>query len=320
VPDGSNLSFKSKVIGSSRYWYLFISIGSRRSEHYLGEETPELLSQIDQQKQLWRSREADRSLRAKIVAMLSAGGAVTVGSAEGRVLALMEASGVFSAGAVLIGTFAYLAYANMLGVQWSSAYRTQDLDLAHEISMPLAYKGAGHQVELREALLNAGLGFVEVPALNRKSPSTRFKLLGKELIVELLVPMVGPNSSKPVKVPALGAFGEPVRYLDYLLEDTQVAVMLYKYGIGVSVPSPARFAIHKLVVSQRRPPAFASKSQKDILQAAQLIEVLLEDRPGDLYIALEAASKMGARFLEQLQKGAKMLPSEVYDEIKSLLP
>lgn len=50
----------------------------------------------------------------------------------------------------------------------------------------------------------------------------------------------------------------------------------------VNVPSPARFAFHKLLVSQMRPAAFSAKSVKDVAQAAQVLSVLLDSRPGDL--------------------------------------
>ncbi len=319
TPDGSNLSFKHKKIGAKTFWYLYVSIGNRRSEHYLGEETQALLEKINSQKGLWGTRSEDRALRSQLVAMLVAGGAASIGAAEGRVLALLEASGVFTTGAVLIGTFAFQSYANMLGVQWSSSLRTQDVDLAHELSLPLALSPKAQSIDLRASLLESGLGFIEVPTLDRKSPSTRFKLLGKELIVELLLPMLGANSSKPIKIPSLGTYGEPVRFLEYLLEDTQVAVLLYKYGISVRVPSPRAFAIHKLVVSQRRPPTFAAKSQKDIQQAEQLFEVLLEDRPGDLQLAIEAAHGMGDKFLNQLSSGCARMKKDLAEKINKMI-
>ena len=51
ISDGSNLSFKSKVINRKRYWYLYISVGSTRREHYLGEETTVLLDRIEDEKE-----------------------------------------------------------------------------------------------------------------------------------------------------------------------------------------------------------------------------------------------------------------------------
>ena len=55
APDGANLSFKSKTIGGKRYWYLYISLGNRRTEHYLGAESSELLDTIEDEKALWES-------------------------------------------------------------------------------------------------------------------------------------------------------------------------------------------------------------------------------------------------------------------------
>jgi len=57
------------------------------------------------------------------------------------------------------------------------------------------------------------------------------------------------------------------------------------------VPSPARFALHKLLVSRTRAATQQAKSGKDLDQAARLIEVLAEDRPGDLALAWETLAK-----------------------------
>jgi hypothetical protein len=59
----------------------------------------------------------------------------------------------------------------------------------------------------------------------------------------------------------------------------------------VNIPSPARFAMHKLWTSMQRPTAFQAKAAKDRIQAEQLIEVLIEDRPDDLRDAWNALTK-----------------------------
>ncbi len=306
LPDGANLSFKKKTIRGRDYWYLYISLGSRRTEHYLGEDNEAIQAIMTNEKALWANHEDDRLLRSKLVAMLIAGGASPLGAEEGKVLALLEKSGVFLAGGVLVGTHAYQAYANMLGVQWQDHSRTQDIDLAREIDLPIALPAHIHSVNLKETLISSGMGFLEVPALNRKSPSTSFKIRGKALSVDLLTPMNG-NHSEPVPITSLGAYAEPMRYIEFLLEDTQLAVLLYKHGIVVHVPNPARFALHKLVTSQRRPSAFAIKSRKDISQASTLLTVLCQDRPGDIILAYEAAEKAGDKFMKNLADGIMQL-------------
>ena len=179
MSDGSNISFKSKTINGKRYWYLYISMGSSRREHYLGEETTELLDQIDAEKSVWASEEDDRELRTTLVNMLIAGGMAAPTRHEGKLLALLERSGVFLAGAVLIGTTAFRAYGNMLGVRWAIDLATQDLDIAAENRYSLALPRTRKAINLGQLILDSGMGFIEVPALNRKQPSTSFKIRGK---------------------------------------------------------------------------------------------------------------------------------------------
>jgi len=83
----------------------------------LGEETTELLDRIDEQRALWESTEDDRKSRQRLVAMLLAGGAMATLNNEGsKVLSLIERAGLFVAGGVVVGTLAFRAYANMLGI------------------------------------------------------------------------------------------------------------------------------------------------------------------------------------------------------------
>ena len=319
APDGANISFKSKMVAGKRYWYLFISLGSRRSEHYLGEETTELLDKIEEERELWESTEDDRVARQRLVAMLLAGGATTTPVNEGKVIALLERSGLFLVGGIVIGTLAFRAYANMLGVIWHSELQTRDIDLASDYKYPIIIPRGKQAINLSSVLIDSGMGFLEVPALNRKSPSTKFKIRGQELAVELLTPMRGRDTAKPIEIPGLAAFAEPIRFLDYLLEDIQPAVLLYKHGVLINVPAPARFAFHKLVVSQRRRAADVEKIKRDLMQAEQLFEVLIEGRPGDLILAYEAAEKMGDKFLQQLNLGMDMIDSGVRESVEQIV-
>ena len=77
--------------------------------------------------------------------------------------------------------------------------------------------------------------------------------------------------------------------------------------------------MHKLVTSTRRPAAMQTKTIKDIDQAALLFRVLLEDRPGDISMAVAAAKQMPEKFLEQIQAGAKKLPDEIFNEFKKYM-
>jgi hypothetical protein len=156
ISDGSNLSFKFKTIRGKKYQYLYISIGSTRREHYLGEETTELLDKIDDEKEKWNSNTDDCELRARLVGMLIGGGMMRVGKDEGKVISLLERNGVFLAGAALVGTMAFRAYANMLSVTWPESAGTQDMDIAADNHYALALPR--EEINLARLILDSGLG------------------------------------------------------------------------------------------------------------------------------------------------------------------
>ena len=315
APSGKGLSFVKKKIKGTTQWYLQLTVGSQKTQHYLGPDSEAVRQLIDKEKLLWQQAQPDRLSREQLVAMLVAGGAHTISGEEARLFEVIERAGVFLVGAVLVGSHAFSIYGNMLGVQWPTKItQTHDVDIARKnIMLGLSSK----PVDLKKTLLDAEMGFIEVPALNRKSPSTSFRIRGKQLSVDILTPLIGKPTSNPVLVPALKTYAEPVRFLDYLLEDTQAAVIVARAGILVNVPSPARYALHKIVASQRRVTAMHSKTVKDVDQAELLLSVLLADRPGDIMSAIRATEKMPEKFRSQLLAGLKKLPDDLSNSIKN---
>ena len=57
----------------------------------------------------------------------------------------------------------------------------------------------------------------------------------------------------PKSYPRLNTDAQPLRFLDFLIRDPEPTVILHGPGIYVHVPAPARYAVHKLIVSHRRP-------------------------------------------------------------------
>lgn len=131
------------------------------------------------------------------------------------------------------------------------------------------------------------------------------------VLVELLTPNEGPDRDEPVELPALGAYALPLRFLDYLIHEPTQAAALYRSGVLVNVPQPARYAIHKLIVATRRVSSAAAKARKDIEQSAALIRVLAEDRPDELEEAFVEACGRGPSWREAVDRGARRLPSDV---------
>jgi hypothetical protein len=150
-------------------------------------------------------------------------------------------------------------------------------------------------------------------------PSTSFKIRGRDLRVDFLTPMIGPESTKPVFLPALGVSAHPLRFLHYLIQDPAQAVIVGGPGILVNVPDPARFAFHKLWISGKRPVSEQAKALKDLRQAGDLLEVLLEDRPGDLPPAWEELAR-NPSVMKTVRRTMGRLSPELQEGLERAIP
>jgi hypothetical protein len=284
-------SFVSKTIGGRVYWYLQRDQNGRRTQTYLGPDTPELREQIAAAKE----QQVDLKRRRQLVSMLTAGGAAFESRTISAVLQVLADSFVFRLGGVLIGTQAFASYANMLGVRFEAAsLRTADVDIAENgrISVAVAREGS---VDILERLKSIEPRFAAVPELDPRDPSTSLKVRGSDLRVDFLTTTRRGMRKKPVPLPHLNVAAEPLEGLDYLIEKTTKAAIVGGGGILVNVPVPARFALHKLWVARNRPVSEQVKARKDMAQARQVIEVLLADRPDDVEeatLAMQSRPKM----------------------------
>lgn len=307
---GRGLSYFTRNVKGKDYWYIQYNVGHDKRSRYIGTDTEEIRQLVKNCRQKQDDDKQHHTGRERLVATCIATGLHSLTPAEARVYEVLAQSGLFEAGAVIVGTHAFLHIGNMLCVQWSRGMgQTEDIDIAREQTIAVASPPV--ETDIRETLIKADKGVLAVPALDSRQPSTRFSLRNRKLTVSLLTPMRGKPSGKPVMLKGLNAVAEPVRFLDYLIEDSQPAAVPAGAGLLVRIPDPARFALHKLVVSQRRTPAFAAKSRKDLAQAAAVLDVLKDLRPGDIDRAGAAASRMGGKFTDQMLTAAKLLDGEL---------
>ena len=312
-------TFVSKTIKGGIYWYLQRMEGDRKRQHYLGRESATLLDWMEKVRQARARTAADDAQRTNLVSMLVAGGATTENASVVKVLSLLAESGVFRMGGILVGTQAFAAYGNMLGVRFEKgSLRTQDVDIAQDRAIGIALSREAGSVNIERSLADSGLGFFPVPAFDPKQPSTSFKIRGRELRVDFLTPLIGRESEEPVFLPALGVAAHPLRFLNYLIENPAQAVVIGGAGILVNVPDPARFAFHKLWISERRPVSEQTKAAKDRRQAGDLLEVLLEDRPGDLLPAWQVMAR-NASAAKTVRTALRRLPTDLQDQLKGRL-
>lgn len=298
----------------TRYWvHRYSDAAGRRQEAYLGKsDDPAVAARVtDLRERITAGNSAITSVR-----LLARAGFVTVDRKTYATLASLHNHGLFHAGALVIGSHAYGALLNALGVR-AAAYSTEDVDIARRAQ--LAVSGLPPFIDM---LRETGLEFFPVPALHRSAPSTSFaERGGSRLRLDLLVP--SPDEHYPiVAVPELGAHAKGLPYLAYLLGTSQEIPVLSPHGmVMVRVPAPERLAVHKLVASQLRSKA-SVKPEKDLRQAATLIEALADRFPNAVEEAIAALPKSAVRYAMRASKAlAHHLPSSAesaWEELKSL--
>jgi hypothetical protein len=113
-----------------------------------------------------------------------------------RVLVELSNRALFDGGLVLVGTLAYMAWLNELGLR-AVASRTQDVDLARRQALKLAAP-----LSFLQTMQGTQLEFVPVPGLAPGAPSTSVKRRGQDgLRVDVLTP--GTQLGRLVALPEL---------------------------------------------------------------------------------------------------------------------
>jgi hypothetical protein len=310
--------FTTKTVKGLTYCYFqYSDPGGFLRQVYLGRKDAVLDRVIERFMSERDASRPDTEHLQRLCAQLRAGGALVTDTASSRVLRALADSGVFQMGAVLVGTHAFIVLGNLLGVKWAgSSLRTQDLDIGTDASM---FIGVPYLVaDLPDVLERLEMGFLPVPPLNPKHPSTSFKVRGKSLRVDLLTPQRRRKETGPTVVSRLKAAAQPLPYLDYLIEGFERGSVVNGGGILVNVPSPARFGFHKLIVAGERVAGAHTKMEKDLLQSAQVLALLAEERPGDVLVAYDEIKRRGKGLETRISSGLSRLKNLYSDEHKKI--
>lgn len=126
-----------------------------------------------------------------------------------EVLVRFQAAGLLEE-LILIGSWCQHFYRSYFkGMKYTPSIRTRDMDFV--VRVPLRIK---NKVDVEELLRDKGF------VVTFSSGAGYMKLMHPELIVEFLVPEKGMGSDKPYPLPQLGMNAQPLRFLDYLLQNT----------------------------------------------------------------------------------------------------
>lgn len=301
---GTPGSLKQRVQSGNRYWVRsFTTADGRSTDEYLGPVAS-----------VHEARVARLRRDIELAAALASGSAALrlfgyqrIDRKPAAVLQVLFNRGLIGAGLTLVGSHAYGALLNELGVA-AAGYRTQDLDVARNRPLAVALPEGGTFASLLE---ESGLEFVPVPGMPSDKPSASFKLPGADLLaVDLLVP--GSRTGAVVAVPELRAHAQTVRLLDYLIDEAIDAVVLSpNHVIPVRVPAPERLAVHKLFSSQARR-GDRDKAGKDLGQAAVLAAATEDETPGRVVDAFRRAPRADRPVVRQGAAAAARLVGETH--------
>lgn len=314
--------FQRVTVDDRQYWYFDIPDGKGgKTRRYVG---PALDPEISMRAETHRLQKDDLRARRRMVSTLTREGGMTAPDAlSGDIVETLARGGLFRLRGVLVGTIAFQTYAGLLGVRLPmAAVLTGDADIAQDYAI-------SHEVEdslppVIELLQTVDPTFRPIPHRSGPTASSAFQT-ASGYRVEFLTSHRGSDehSDRPARMPALGgASADPLRFLDFLIRDPVRTVMLHKNGIAVTVPDPARFAVHKLIVATRRRAdgQNAIKRDKDIRQAALLFEALQQTRrTSDLALAYTEAWERGAGWQDAIRAGAAMLQPLDLDRLATCL-
>lgn len=305
---GMNGSFAKEKRKDVFYWYWSgRDIEGKSRKIYIGvdnQKTLELIMRLENRKNM--AIQAVGAMKKTAAAYLAAGGQANERS-HFKIIAHLAQQQLFRKGVLVIGSHGYISICNALCIRSNREYtQTNDIDFARPQSISLAIPDEREFIsDIPDALKEFDKNFFLVPELNNKHPSTSIKNNKLGIKVDFLTVKRGTND--PVFFKDIGIAADPLPFMDYLLAGQPIkGLIIGDYAIPVHLPEPVRFAIHKLIISEERPPHLKSKQLKDIKQASVLLDCLIEDYQEDVIDALSACFTIEGA-VKNIKKSLSML-------------
>lgn len=306
-------TFIVKTMRGKNYWYRQLPTEAGRGQKYVGPETPDLLEKIAQHR---AALDDERERRTLVTTLVRSFGMPEPVTEIGATVAALAKAGAFRLRGVLVGTAAYQTYSAMLGEKLPGAIQqTGDVDIAQFANISTAVED--HLPPMIDVLRQVDKTFRAVPTIHGHAVTSYAAKGG--FAVDFLTPNQGRDTDKPKRLPALGTDAQPLRFLDFLIRNPEPAVLLHGSGVYINVPSPYRYAVHKLMISRRRPEG-AAKRDKDVHQAEALLTLLARKRSYDLKEIWNEAEQRGAEWRKLLHEGFAQLSPQTQQQLADLMP
>ena len=185
-----------------------------------------------------------------------------------EVLRRLESDGVLG-DVILIGSWCMVFYKKYFsGYDYAPSIRTRDIDFL--FPRPTVIKAT---INLPETMKD--LGFIK----GFRGRDGYMILEHPELSIEFLVAEKGKGTDKPVFLPQLRMNAQALRFMELLAKNT---IQVNADGISITMPHPANFALHKLIVAHRR--RDKNKSARDREAASLVLKKLVLKKEQNIFI------------------------------------
>jgi hypothetical protein len=268
------------------YYYAKIPVGVDRIDTFIGKVGDDEAKRkvVELKRGMEQAGE-----RRRLVSLLRRAGLAAPYRTIGATLDALSHAGLFKNGAVLVGSAAYMMSEPLVGRRLPApTLMTGDLDLA---TANLALRA--EPPERLETIIKRGdPTFEPVPHTRPKEPPSRYRT-ADGFLLDLITPTRRRTDTNPRPMEELDAGAAPLQYMDWLIANPVPTVALWGSGVSINIPQPSRFAVHKLILAQKRDVGSRSKRQKDLAQADALIDAIESHDPFDLHDALVGAAAQG---------------------------
>jgi hypothetical protein len=304
--DASHLrgSYSIKKVKDKAHWYFsFREADQKLRQMYVGPDNAQTRLLVDYAKS--KTPHTNTQPLAKVASTLSC---ATITRQHLSVILRLNEYGFFRAGGVLIGTHAFLAYSNLLGVRWASTEQTVDIDFAHagkNISIALP---ANVRAEPHAAITTMPEGFLPLVQYRGNVGASYRHATQAEYQIDFLCPKHS-DSDAPIHIPNLDVALQPLRFMEFSLEQVQQTTLMDATGrcVVVTLPAPERYAVHKLLIIGERTGAFKAKISKDVAQAAALVAYFKTHDQRALTTAWQDAVSRGPGWVKRAMGGRAAL-------------
>lgn len=221
--------------------------------------------------------------------------------------------GFFRWQGVLVGTHAYVAMGNMLGVRWTWNETSTGIGFSDAASRISIAMHADVEIPVHDAISSLEMGLLPVREFSGQTATQRRNPDETALRIEFIVPTS--DSRQAAQISDLNITSQPRAFTELLLEYTVSGVAFAKRGAcTVNLPDPARLAIHDLIVhGERQVTNHANSStgqaqSSDLAQPAALIEWHLDqNRNAPFREAWRDALARGPNWRECAEQGRDAL-------------